>query len=271
MNNLIITLAPTGNVPTRELTPHAPLTNDEIVADVKKCKDLGVAIAHLHVRDENLKPTSNRECFEDLLNKIDAENIDIIKQVSTGARGGGLSLDWRGQMLDLNTHMASLATGSSNFLTSANVNSPELIQYLAQKMLDNNIKPEIEIFDSAMINNAVVLQKKGILKGPLHFNLVMNVPGSLPGTPRNLLYLIEALPQGSTFTVSGVGRSQVQMLTMAITLGGHVRTGLEDTLYYEKGVLATNEMLVKRVVNIANAVGRKIATVNEAKSLLNLV
>ena len=271
MEKLIITIAPTGNVPTRELTPHAPLTNEEIVADVKKCKDLGVAIAHLHVRDEELKPTSDRDRFKDLIDKIDSENINIIKQISTGARGGGQSLEWRGQMLDINAEMASLATGSSNFLTSANVNSPQLIKFLAQKMLDNNIKPEIEIFDSAMINNAIILEKKGILKGPLHFNLVMNVPGSLPATPKNLLYLVDQLPKGSTFTVSGVGRSQVQMLTMAIALGGHVRTGLEDTIYYEKGILATNEMLVQRIINIAKSVGREIATVDEAKEILSIV
>jgi 3-keto-5-aminohexanoate cleavage enzyme len=268
MEKLIITLAPTGNVPTRELTPHAPLTNDEIVEDVKKCRELGVSIAHLHVRDEELKPTSNRDRFEDLLKKL--EGVDIIRQLSTGARGGGQSLDWRGQMLDLNAEMASLATGSSNFLTSANVNTPELIEYLAKRMRDNNIKPEIEVFDSAMINNALVLHKKGILKGPLHFNLVMNVPGSLVGTPKNLMYLIDSLPEGATFTVSGVGRSQVQMLSLAIALGGHVRTGIEDTLYYEKGVLATNEMLVNRIVNIAKSMGREIASVDEARKILGL-
>lgn len=271
MEKLIITLAPTGNVPTRALTPHAPLTNEEIVEDLKKCMELGVAVAHLHVRDEELKPTSERERFADLITRIDNEELNIIKQVSTGARGGGKGLEWRGQMLDLNAEMASLATGSSNFLTSANVNSPELIEYLATKMLENNIKPEIEIFDGAMINNAVVLEKKGILKGPLHFNLVMNVPGSLPGTPKNLMYLIESLPKGATFTVSGVGRSQQQMMAMAIAMGGHVRTGLEDTIYFERGVLATNQMLVQRVVDIAKAVGREIATVEEAKTILNLV
>ena len=271
MEKLIITLAPTGNIPTRELTPNAPLTNEEIVEDIKRCSDLGIAIAHLHVRNSNLMPTSDREVFKDLISKIDNEKIHVIKQVSTGSRGGGKGLEWRGQMLDLNAEMASLATGSSNFLNSSNVNSPELIQFLALKMKDNNIKPEIEIFDTAMINNAVILHKKGILKGPLHFNLVMNVPGSLLATPKNLMFLIDSLPKDSTFTVSGVGRSQVQMLTMAIALGGHVRTGIEDTIYYEKGVLATNEMLVKRVVNIAKAIGRKIASVDEAKTLLNLV
>ncbi|WIF95971.1 3-keto-5-aminohexanoate cleavage protein [Caminicella sporogenes] len=271
MEKLIITIAPTGNVPTKELNPHSPLTVDEIVEDIKKCRELGASIAHIHVRDKDLKPTSDREIFKKVLDKLDEENVDIIKQVSTGARGGGNTIDWRGQMLDLNVHMASLSTGSSNFPTSVNANSPELIEALAKKMLDNNIKPEIEVFDVAMIHNAVRLMKKGILKPPLHFNLVMNVPGSIPGTPKNLMFLVESLPQGSTWTVSGIGKSQIQMITMAILLGGHVRTGLEDCLYYEKGILATNEMLVKRVVRIAKELGREIATVEEAKNILNLV
>jgi 3-keto-5-aminohexanoate cleavage enzyme len=173
-------------------------------------------------------------------------------------------------MLDLNAHMASLSTGSSNFPNAVNANSPELIEALAKKMYDNNIKPEIEVFDVAMINNAVRLAKKGIIKTPLHFNLVMNVPGSIPGTPKNLMFLVESLPPESTWTVSGIGRAQVQMLTMAILLGGHVRTGLEDCLYYEKGKLATNAMLVERVVRIAKELGREIATVDEAKKILNL-
>ncbi len=270
MDKLIITIAPTGNVPTKELNPNSPLTVEEIVNDIKKCSELGAAIAHIHVRDENQRPTSDREIFKKVLNRLDEENVEIIKQVSTGARGGANTIDWRGQMLDLNAHMASLSTGSSNFPTSVNANSPELIEALAKKMYDNNIKPEIEVFDVSMINNAVRLAKKGIIKKPLHFNLVMNVPGSIPGTPRNLMFLVESLPKGSTWTVSGIGKAQVQMLTMAILLGGHVRTGLEDCLYYERGVLATNEMLVNRVVRIAKEIGREIATVDEAKEILSI-
>lgn len=198
-------------------------------------------------------------------------NVDVIRQVSTGARGGSAnSADWRGQMLDLNVEMASLSTGSSNFPSSVNANSPELIQALAEKMRQNGIKPEIEVFDGAMLHNALHLNKKGVLKGPLHFNLVMNVPGSLPGTPRNLMYLVEGMPSDATWTVSGIGRSQVQMATMAIAMGGHVRTGIEDVVFFEDKTPATNEALVQRIVNIAKATGREIATPDEARSLLSL-
>lgn len=173
-------------------------------------------------------------------------------------------------MLDLNVEMASLSTGSSNFPTSVNANSPELIQALAERMDSHNIKPEIEVFDGAMLHNALYLKKKGVLKGPLHFNLVMNVPGSLPGTPKNLMYLVDGLPEDSTWTVSGIGRSHVQMATMAIAMGGHVRTGLEDVIFLQGKELASNEALVERIVKIAHATGREIATPDEARDLLSL-
>lgn len=270
MEKLIITIAPTGNVPTKELNPHTPLTVEEIVTDIKKCRELGAAVAHIHVRDENLKPTSDRKLFKEVLDRLNEDNVDVIKQLSTGARGGENTVSWRGQMLDLNMDMASLSTGSSNFSSSVNANSLDLIKELAQKMLDNNIKPEIEAFDVSMIYNAKRLADKGILKEPLHFNFVMNVPGSIPGTPKNLFHLVECLPEGSTWTVSGIGRSQIQLATIAIALGGHVRTGLEDVIKLQDGSLATNELLVQKIVGIAKAVGREIATPDEAKEILGL-
>ncbi|TCO70751.1 BKACE family enzyme [Marinisporobacter balticus] len=270
MTKLIITIAHTGNVPTKELNPYSPVTIDEIIGDIKKCRELGAVVAHIHVRDENAKPTSDRKLFKEVLDRLDKDKVDIIKQVSTGARGGQNTIDWRGQMLDLNTHMASLSTGSSNFPTSVNANDPELVEALAKKMFDNNIKPEIEAFDVAMIHNAIRLEKRGILKGPLHFNFVMNVPGSLPGTPKNLMFMVDSLPKDATWNVSGIGRSQIQMITMAILLGGHVRTGLEDVIKMPDGSHATNELLVKKVVSIAKELGRKIATVDEAKKILGL-
>jgi 3-keto-5-aminohexanoate cleavage enzyme len=270
LNKLIITIAPTGNVPTKELNPSSPLKPDEIVNDIEKCVNAGASVAHIHVRDKNLKPTSDRNIYKNVVEEIDKRKINVIKQLSTGARGGENSFEWRGQMLDLNAHMASLSTGSSNFAKSVNANSFELIEALAGKMYKNNIKPEIEVFDLAMLSNALFLEKKGVLKGPLQFNLVMNVPGSIKGTPKNLMFLVEQLPKNSTWTVSGIGNSQVQMITMAIALGGNVRTGLEDVIYYDKDVLATNEMLVRRVVNIAESVGREIATVEEAKEILSI-
>jgi len=269
MDKLIITIAPTGNVPTKALNPNAVITNDEIVNDLIACQEEGASIAHLHVRDDNGLPTSDRNRFKDLLDKIQENKLNLITQLSTGARGGQNTLDYRRQMLDLNCEMASLSTGSSNFPTSINGNSPELIEALANDMAKNNIKPEIEVFDTAMIKNAVYLKKKGILKPDLHFNLVMNVPGSMAGTPRNLMFLIESLPQDATFTVSGIGKSQIDMLTLSILMGGHVRTGLEDVLSID-GRHASNVDLIRQVKTIAHALKREIASPEEARKILNL-
>ncbi|MDI3534765.1 MAG: 3-keto-5-aminohexanoate cleavage enzyme [Thermosediminibacterales bacterium] len=268
MEKLIITVAPTGNVPTKELNPNVPITPDEIAECVYKCWQLGAAVAHIHARDGAGKPTSDPEVFKQIVEKIKAK-CDIIIQLSTGARAGKTAEE-RGACIDLKPEMASLATGSSNFPTSVNSNSPALVEYLAQKMLDNNTKPEIEVFDSAMITNADYLAKKGLIKTPMQFNLVMNVPGSIKGSPKNLMHLIESLPEGSTYTVSGIGKSHAQMTAMGLVLGGHVRVGLEDVLELEKGKPTSNEELVKRVVDLAKVYGREIATPDEARKILNL-
>jgi 3-keto-5-aminohexanoate cleavage enzyme len=270
MDKLIITLAMLGNVPTKELNRDTPVTPIEIADTLEDTSKLGVSIAHLHARDKYQQPTHSRKIYKEILGEIKKRNINVITQISTGARGGLNSVKSRCQMLDLDCEMASLATGSSNFPNTVNSNSPELINEMAHLMNKYGIKPEIEAFDIAMISHASFLLKRGILKGPLHFNLVMNVPGSIKGNPRNLMFMVESLPEGSTWSVSGIGNSQTQMITMAIALGGHVRTGLEDTLFYSKGIPATNRNLVERVVRIAKEVGREIATPDEARSMLNI-
>ncbi|MCG8569280.1 MAG: 3-keto-5-aminohexanoate cleavage protein [Spirochaetes bacterium] len=270
MEKLIITLACTGNVPTKELNKTTPITPEEIVADLKECCELGVSIAHLHARDEDQQPTHSRDQYKAILDEIKNQKLNVITQLSTGARGGENTAESRGQMLDLDCEMGSLATGSSNFPTSVNANSPQLVEALVKKMYTNQIKPEIEAFDLAMISNAKRMLKKGKLKGPLHFNLVMGVPGSIEGSCRNLMFMVESLPENSTWSVCGIGPTQIPMITMGILLGGHIRTGLEDTLHYTKGVAATNKMLVERVVRLAKELGREIATPDEARKILGL-
>ena len=270
MEKLIITIAPTGNVPTKQINASTPITPEEIVADLKTCQQMGASVAHIHVRDEEGKPTCDREQFKKVIDLMQKEKLEIIRQVSTGARGGGNTPEWISQMLDLNVEMASLSTGSSNFPKSVNANSPDLVEHLIIKMTENGVKPEIEAFDVAMIDNAKYLLKKGILKAPLHFNLVMNVPGSIAGTPKNLFHMIDSLPNKSTFSVMGVGRAQIQMLAMSIAMGGHIRTGLEDVLVLKDGSPATNQLLVQQVLDIAKALGREIATPGEARQILGL-
>jgi 3-keto-5-aminohexanoate cleavage enzyme len=166
--------------------------------------------------------------------------------------------------------MASLTTGSMNFPDRVYANPFAVIELLARAMKEAGTKPEMEIFEPGMIANALMLVDRDLVDPPLHFDFVLGSRGSLPATPRNLLYLSESILPGATWTVAGIGRWQLPMAVLAIVMGGHVRVGLEDNIYYEKGVLASNEQLVARVARIASEMGRPIATPDEAREILGL-
>mgnify|MGYP003586716651 FL=1 len=266
MEKLIITLAPTGNVPTKAMTPHVPVTAQEIAADIIACYEKGASVAHIHARDDREAPTTELRYFAEIVRLLDEAKCPIIKQISTGARGGK-SGEARTEALALSPASASLCPGSSNFPKSINANEPSLVESMCKIMVERNIKPEIEVFDTAMIANALQLQKEGLLKGPLLFNLVLGVKGSLPATARNLFFLVESLPPDAPWSVSVIGPNHVSLSTVALALGGHVRVGIEDNIYYSKGVLATNAALVERIAAIAKAVGREIATPDDVKRI----
>ena len=258
MEKLIITIAPTGNVPTKAMTPHVPLTPAEIAKDLIACYEKGAAVAHIHARDDDGVPTCDLKYFAEIVGLLDEAGCPILKQISTGARGGKTGAA-RAEGLALRPISGSLSSGSSNFPASINANEPKLIEYLAKTMLEKNIKPEIEVFDVAMIHNAIRLQKDGLIKGPLLLNFVLGVKGSLPATSKNLFFLYESLPPDAVWSVSVIGPQHVNLSVMAMALGGHVRVGIEDNVYYSKGVLGTNIALVERIVKIAKAMEREIA------------
>ncbi|MHB1654590.1 MAG: beta-keto acid cleavage family enzyme [Desulfitobacteriaceae bacterium] len=269
MEKLIITVAPTGSVPTKARTTYVPLTANEIAQDVYDCWNAGASVVHFHARDEESKPTHRKEIFGAILAKVKAKSSPVITQISTGGRAAA-NAEQRGEALDLGPEMASLTTGSTNFPNRVYDNSPELVDALAKKMLDNNIKPELEVFDVAMINNGILLEEKGLIKGSLYFNFVLNIKGALPATPKNLLFLTESLPPGSLWNVSIIGEPHVRLSTMAILLGGNVRVGIEDNIYFSRGVLGSNPQQVERIVHIAKLLGREIATPDEARQILGL-
>lgn len=269
MNKLIITIAPTGNVPTREMTPHVPLTPEEIARDIYDSYNAGAAVAHIHARDENGRPTHRKEIFAQILSRMEALNCPVVRQISTGGRAGR-TFEERAGALQLNPEMASLTTGSTNFPNMAYVNEPDFIRMLSVEIKSRNIKPELEVFDLAMVANAVKLYNEGLLTLPLQFNFVLNITGALPGTPRNLVFLVDSLPPDALWTVSAMGKSHVPLSTMAIAMGGNVRVGIEDNIYYDRGVPATNPKLVERIVRIAREVGREVATPDEARSILGI-
>ena len=269
MDKLIITAALTGAEVTRENQPNLPLTPDEIAEAAYQCYLAGASIVHVHARDAEGKPTQSYDVYKEIKEKIEAK-CNIIFQPSTG---GAV---WHGpeerlQPVDLKPEMATLSAGTCNFGPDVFMNTEEYIEKFATKMKEMGVKPEIEVFERGMIENAKKLVKQGLVETPLHFDFVLGVPGACPATPEDLLYMVRNIPEGSTWTVAGIGRHELPLATMGIILGGHVRVGFEDNVYYGKGQLAqSNAELVERVVRIAKELGGEVATPDEARRILNI-
>ena len=269
MQKLIITVALTGNVPTKAKNPNLPVTADEIAADVRRCSNAGAVLFHVHARDADQQPTLDIDAFKERARKIKALASEVIIQLSTGARAGK---DWeaRANPVRLLPEMASFTTGSNNLAGIVYENSPQFIEFLATVFKETGVKPEIEVFETGMINNALFLMNKGYIEAPLHFQFVLGAPGSMPGTVKNLLFLSESIPSGSTWTVAGIASAEIPLAAAAIVMGGHVRVGLEDNLFLSDGSVASNPRLVENVVAIAREVGREIADPEEARAILSL-
>ena len=268
----IITVAITGSVPKKIDNPTIPITVSEQIESTRKCYDAGASLVHLHVRNEDESPSSDVNKFQELLVGIKESCPNIIIQFSTGGRGR--SQKERGLMLTLKPDMASLATGSVNFPTSIYENHPSLINELAQSMLKNSIKPEIEIFDLAMLYNAFEMVKEGFLLEPIHVQFVFGIKNALPAKKNILEFQINELKKflpRSTWTAAGLGKSQLIVNEWSLELGGHCRTGLEDNIKYDKTRLANgNEELVERLVLLSEKFDRPVATPLEARKILGL-
>ncbi len=268
---LIIELAPTGMVPTKEDNPHVPVTPAEIVDNTYEAYRLGASVVHVHARDRNGAPAYSREIYSEIFTGIRDRCPGMIICASTSGR---VFQDFgeRSEVLDLDPEMASLTPGTVNFHRGPSYNSIDDVTRMAALMRDRGIKPELEIFEPGFINTAKYLQKKGYLVPPLHFNLLLGSLGSINADMRDLVYLVESLPDRSTWMAAGIGRFQLQVNTAAILMGGHVRVGLEDSVYYTHARKdhATNGQLVRRVVRIAGELGREIASPEDARRILGI-
>ena len=270
LDPLIITVAPVGAEASRKDNPNLPLTPREIADEAILCVEKGASIIHLHVRDEDGKATQSKAIFKETMNLI-KKNCNVIIQTSTGG-ASWMTAQERLEPIELKPEMATLTTGTVNFGDEIFSNSMPNVEIFAKAMIEQGVKPEIEVFEVGMIHNALRLVQKGVLRLPLHFDFVMGVPGGIPGEPRHLVHLAESLPLGCTWSVAGIGRSELPLGTMAIIMGGHVRVGFEDNVYYAKGVLAKNNaQLVERVARIAGELGRQVATPDQARKILGLV
>lgn len=267
---VIITAAVVGAELTRENTPYLPLTPDEIAGQAHAAYQAGAAMIHLHARAKDGSPTQDKETYRQIIEAVRARTPEVIIQVSTGG-AVGMTAEERLQPLALQPEMASLTTGTVNFGEDVFSNSLPVVRQFARAMQERNIRPELEIFDTGMIPSAMRLLKEGLLSQPLHFNLVLGVPGGAAGTIKNLLHMVESLPSNCTWTVSGIGAAQLPLTTAAILLGGHVRVGLEDNIYYQRGVLSEgNAPLVERAARLAKELGRPLASPGEARRILHL-
>ncbi|MEF8720096.1 MAG: 3-keto-5-aminohexanoate cleavage protein [Candidatus Accumulibacter necessarius] len=269
MEKLIITAALTGAEVTREQQPALPVMPDEIAAAAEACVRAGASIVHLHARRPDGTPTQDKAVYREIIAAIRAR-CDVIIQVSTGGAVGMTPAE-RLAPVTLAPEMATLSMGSVNFGSDVFLNHPADMTVFARTMREHGVKPELEIFDSGMLTTAERWIKQGLLDPAVHVDLVLGVPGAMAATPESLMFLRAQLPAGATWTVAGIGPAQLPLGAMAILLGGHVRVGFEDNIFFRKGELAvSNAQLVARIARISHEMERPVATPDEARAILGL-
>jgi uncharacterized protein (DUF849 family) len=259
---VIITVAPTGPLTTRENHPGLPVTPSEIGEAVAEAAAAGAAVAHVHARDEQEQPTADPEVYGEIAREIRAR-CDIVVQASTGV-GLGVSCEDRLKIISsdrVDVTMATLNPASMTFGQGTFSNPPWFVEQLAQAMRERGIQPELEIYDFGHVPLCLDLVKQGQVDGPLQFSFVMGVRGGMPGDPALLPTLVSMLPDGAVWQAIGIGRTQLPLSFAALALGGNLRVGYEDNVYFRRGELAqSNAQFVSRAVELIHTAGREVAT-----------
>jgi 3-keto-5-aminohexanoate cleavage enzyme len=276
MEKFIFNFTPTGMIPTREMTPHVPISPAMIVEDILTAVEIGVNMVHLHARDsETEQPAYQKEIYAEIISGIRKHSKDLVITVSTSGRNWS-EIEKRSDVLELKGELkpdfGSLTLSSLNFNNQASINTPQTIQALAAKMKENGIRPELEAFDLGMINYAKYLIKKDLILPPYYFNFIL---GNIACAQANLLSLglmIKELPENSIWSAGGVGDSQLKINVMALLSGGGVRTGLEDNIWFDadRTQLATNKEILERLRQIANSLELVPYSNKEAREILGL-
>jgi 3-keto-5-aminohexanoate cleavage enzyme len=274
--NLIINFTPTGMIPTKQMTPFVPLSISEIVEEVHEAIEIGITMVHLHARNDRTgEPTYEAEVYAKIITGIRKFSRDIVLCASLSGRNFG-EFEKRAAPLKLEGEakpdMGSLTLSSLNFNKVSSVSSPEMIQNLAKEMKNRGILPELEAFDAGMINYAKYLERKNLLEPPYYFDLILGNIACAQADPLHVGIMIRDLPSGSLWSLGGVGDSQLMMNSMAIAMGGGVRVGLEDNIYYDlkRQRLAKNTDLIKRIHTLADANERAIMKPSELRKLLKM-
>jgi len=270
--HVTITVAPTGPLTTRADHPGVPLTPAEIGAAVAEAAEAGAAVAHVHARDENGEPTADPAVYAEIAREI-RSRCEIVVQASTGV---GLTVPWEERLKiissgEVDVTMATLNPASMTFATGTFGNPPEFVHQLAEAMHERDIHPELEVYDFGHVSLCLELVKEGLIREPLQFSFVMGVRGGMPGDPGLLPLLRSMLPEGAIWQAIGIGRTQLPLSFAALALGGNVRVGFEDNVYFAKGVLAeSNAQFVRRAVELVHAAGREVATPDDVRGRLGV-
>ena len=266
--SIVITVAPTGPIATKADNAHLPTTPEEIANDVHVAYQAGAAVAHIHLRDEDQRPTADLGVARRVMDLIQ-EKCPILIQMSTGV-GLTVPFEVREKLVELRPRMATLNPCSMSFGDGEFLNPPKGVRRLAARMRELDVKPELEIYDSGHLDACLRLYQEGLLAEPLQFSIVLGVRGGMAATPENLLMTVRRLPPGSIWQVITIGKANLQLTAMGLALGGNARAGLEDCLYLRKGVLAHNLDLVERAAALAKALQLPLADVSETESRLQL-
>lgn len=274
-HKLMITCALCGSGTTKEQTPYVPITPEEIAADAVAAVKAGASILHIHVRDEDGKNTMDTERFVEVVTKVrgalEEENLDAVLNLTTS--GTKFSEEMRmAHLYRLMPEMCSYDPGSMNWANSyVFLNTPGFLEKLGEVTQELKIRPECEIFDAGMLGNVAYYVKKGKLQAPVHYQLVLGVSGGMPGTAESVSYILSKLPQGATWSITGIGKSHIPCMLLGLAEGCNgLRVGLEDNIFLSKGVFATNAQLVSRACELARMAGREIANAEEAREILGL-
>jgi 3-keto-5-aminohexanoate cleavage enzyme len=272
MGKVIITAAVTGSRITRDVAPYIPITPEEIVQSSVDCWNAGASIVHIHVRDPKTGlGTQDVDLFRQVVGPL-REKTDLLLCLTTsGIPGRNLPIEERLIPLELEPELASYDAGSINLGGTVFINTPEFLEAAAKRMREKGVKPELEVFDVGMIVTCLRMRDQGYLEEPLHFQFVLGTPWGSPATPKSFLHMYEYLPKNSTWSIIGIGKGHLPMSMIGLIMGGHIRVGMEDNIYYQKGVLAaSNAQFVERIVRIAREYGREVATPREAREILGL-
>ena len=270
-NKVIISAALNGNDTPISASQYIPVKPEKVAEEAIRSYEAGAAIVHIHARNDEGEGVMDYARYEETVNIIRKKNCPVVINI-TSSGAFGITHEGRARpAIGNKAEICSFDAGSMNFGDGVFLNPPDFLEYLAGELQKNEIRPEIEVFEAGFIDNAMRFAKKGLIEPPYWFQFVLGVPGGMPATVRALTFLVDSLPEHSVWSALGVGRFHLPILYATLAMGGHVRVGIEDNIYYKKGVLVkSNAEFVTRAVRLAEEMERPIATPDDAREILKL-